>query len=372
MTQKISKERARSILSGGSEPQINSAIEAEDMDLAIEKCLYWYRQNFKPTESKSWVIKYLRDETRTDDALLIGRAEKSRLRLVAPYCRMASRGFPFTDKHKALIEKHLGELLDHARSVAVAIPTERISVQDRVVAKADVLLSDLEPVIDEATESVLQGKRKENALIEWISRSDLNRPLAVIVRDRLTRTLDEMLSAQNGTDPDLVEGYSHFKKSALKSMVDTLNAAVQNLNDRIGILKSSKKPRKQKRKSAESQIKRLKFLQRSDEFCVDSISAVDIIGAQRLILYNTKNKKATLFVAVEPKSGLAVKGSTIVGFDSAKSFEKTVRNPDEFVKSKNDCRKTFTSAMRYLNGIRTKTSEPTGRVNSNCLILQVQ
>ena len=175
-----------------------------------------------------------------------------------------------------------------------------------------------------------------------------------------------------GTDPDLVEGYSHFKKTALKNMVDTLTSAVQNLNDRIGILKSNKKPRKQKRKSPESQIKRLNFLQRSDAFAIDSVNPVDIIGAQRLIMYNTKNKKAILLIAVEPKSGLAVKGSTVIGFDSAKSFEKTIRNPDEFLKNQNDCRKTVVSAIRYLTGLKTKSSEPTGRVNSNCLILQVQ
>lgn len=372
MTQKISKERARTILSGGSEPQVNATVAKEDIDIAIEKSLYWYRQNFKPTESKGWIVKYLRDHGRTEDAAVVGRAEKSRLRLVAPYCRMVTRGFPFADVHKALIEKNLGELLDHARGVADAIPIERVSVQDRVVAKADVLLSDLEPVIDETTESVLKGKRKDNALLEWISRTELTRPLAVIVRDRLAKTLEEMLLAQAGTDPDLVEGYSHFKKTALKNMVDTLTSAVQNLNDRIGILKSNKKPRKQKRKSPESQIKRLHFLQRSDAFAIDSINPVDIIGAQRLIMYNTKNKKAILLIAVEPKSGLAVKGSTIIGFDSAKSFEKTIRNPDEFLKNQNDCRKTVVTAIRYLTGLKTKSSEPTGRVNSNCLILQVQ
>ena len=41
MTQKISKERARTILSGGSEPQVNTTVAKEDLDIAIEKSLYW-------------------------------------------------------------------------------------------------------------------------------------------------------------------------------------------------------------------------------------------------------------------------------------------------------------------------------------------
>jgi hypothetical protein len=88
-------------------------------------------------------------------------------------------------------------------------------------------------------------------------------------------------------------------------------------------------------------------------------------------VFNTKNNKATVFIAVEPKSGLAVKGSTLVGFDSAKSFEKTVRKPDEFLKNTDGCRKTFTAAVRYLNGVKTKQGEPTGRINKHCLLLQV-
>jgi hypothetical protein len=97
-----------------------------------------------------------------------------------------------------------------------------------------------------------------------------------------------------------------------------------------------------------------------------------IIGSQGLIVFNTKNNKATVFVAQEPKAGLSVKGSTITGFDSAKSYEKTVRKPDEFVKNADGCRKTFSAAVRYLSGVKTKTGEPTGRVNKHCLLLQVQ
>ena len=64
-------------------------------------------------------------------------------------------------------------------------------------------------------------------------------------------------------------------------------------------------------------------------------------------------------------------GSTLTGFDPAKSFEKTVRKPDEFLKNADGCRKTFASAVRYLSGVKTKNSEPTGRINKHCLLLQV-
>lgn len=369
MSRKISKERARNILSGGAEPQYDPNTKAEDIELATEKSLYWYRQNYKLASAKVWVREYLEQSGRTEDAALVSRAGKEHFRFVSPYCRMAVRGFPFGEKQQELIQKHLVELLDSARANAPVV--ERPSVAERVAAKADATLCLLEPVIDSTMTAVLGGKRKDTSLLDWIKTSDLNRPLAIAVRERLDSVLQEFSAASSGSDPDLKEGYSHFSPKGLKYMIEILGGAIQNLDDRLGVLRASRKPRKRKAQSTEKQIKGLKFLSRSEAFGVDSAKPETIIGAQGLIVFNTKNSKATVFTAVEPKSGLAIKGSTVVGFDTSKSFEKTVRKPDEFVKNADGCRKTYTAAVRYLNGVKTKPSEPTGRINKHCLILQV-
>jgi len=369
MSRKISKERAQNILSGGAEPQYDPNTKAEDLDLAIEKALYWYRQNYRLPAAKPWVREYLQSVGRAEDAEICTRADKSHFRFVSPYCRMAVRGFPIGEKLQGLIDKHLAELLESARKNA---PTEsRPSVQERVAAKADATLCLLEPVIDTTMTAVLGGKRKDTSLLNWIQGSDVNRPLALAVRERLNSVLEEFTAASSGADPDLREGYSHFSPKGLKNMIEILHGAVTNIDDRLGVLRASRKPRKRKPQSAEKQIKGLKFSPRNDGFGVDSVKPEVIIGAQGLIVFNTKNNKATVFIAAEPKSGLAVKGSALVGYDSAKSYEKTVRKPDEFLKNTDGCRKTFAAAVRYLNGVKTKSAEPTGRVNKHCLLLQV-
>ena len=357
-------------MSGGAEPQYDPNTKAEDLDLAIEKALYWYRQNYRLPVGKGWVREYLLSVGRTEDAEVCSRADKTHFRFVSPYCRMAVRGFPLGDKFKSLIDKHLTELLTSANSNT---PTEsRPSVQDRIAAKADAVLCDLEPVIDRVVAAVRSGKRKDASLTDWIEKSDLNRPLIAVIRERLQGLLDEFSAAHSGSDPDLREGYSHFKKTSLKHMIEVLETAISNLDDRLGVLKASRKPRKRKPQTAEKQVKGLKYLGRNDQFGVDSIAPQAIIGAQGLIVFNIKNNKATVFVAAEPKAGLSVKGSTVVGFDENKSCEKTVRKPDEFLKNKDGCRKTFASAVRYLTGVKTKCAVPTGRVNKHCLLLQVQ
>ena len=370
MSRKLSKERAKAILSGGTEPQYDPNTKAEDFDLAVEKALYWYRQNYRLPLAKEWVREYLVSVGRDTDAQLVSRADKSHFRFVSPYCRMVTRGFPLGDKFKTLIEKHLTELIKNA---SANTPTEaKPSVQDRIAAKADSVLCDLEPVIDRVVAAVQGGKRKDSSLSDWLGKSELNRPLVLIVRERLQGLLDEFSAAHSGSDPDLREGYSHFKKISLKHMIEILKSAISNLDDRLGVLKASRKPRKRKPQTAEKQVKALKYLQRNEQFGVDSITPQAIIGSQGLIVFNIKNNKATVFVAAEPKAGLSVKGSTVVGFDESKSCEKTVRKPDEFLKNKDGCRKTFASAVRYLTGVKTKCAVPTGRVNKHCLLLQVQ
>ena len=372
MSRKLSNERARSILSGGDEPDFTAIPQDADTDLLLEKSLHWYRQNFNSSAAKKWIVEWLTVEGRDEDAKLVSRASKNSLKMISPYCRCASRGFPLTDKQREFIRKNVGELLDDARKRVPTEPTERVTVQDRIEAKANEMLTTLEPVLDVAIESVMATKKKPNPLMDWIKGADLNKPMATVALHRLEQSYADLKAAHDKTDADLVEGYSYLKPKSLKSLVEYFEEAIRNLNDRLGVLKASRKPRKRKPKSAQAQVKGFKFMARSDAFGVDSVKPSDIIGAQGFVMFNTKNSKATVFVAVEPKTGLSVKGSTVLGFDSSKSFEKTVRKPDEFVKNSGGCRKTFTAAVRYLNGVKTKAGTPTGRVNKHCLILQVQ
>lgn len=375
MTRKISNERARSILAGGSEPQfktISASMTDMESDLILEKAVHWYRENFNQASARKWIEEYLEREGRDEEAQIVYRISKSNLKLMSPYCRCASRGFPLNAKQKEFIKRNLSEILEDAKTRIPAPTKEKVTVQDRIEAKANEILTILEPLLDEMFDLAAANKKKSNILILWIGKADLNKPMAVAVRTRLEELITEVRLAYNKSDADLVEGYAYLTSRGLKSMVDSLEEAIQNLNDRIGVLRASRKPRKRKAKSADKQVGRLKFLGRNDSFGVDSIDPCVIIGSQGLIMFNIKNNKATVFVAVDPKTGLIVKGSTVVGFDSSKSFEKIVRKPEEFLKNEGGCRKTFTSAVRYLNNVKTKTNEPTGRVNKHCLLLQAQ
>jgi hypothetical protein len=372
MNRKLSNDRARSILSGGNEPEFTAIPQNADMDILLEKAVYWYRQNFTSSAAKKWIAEWLTDEGREEDAKAVSYASKNSLKMISAYCRCASRGFPMTEKQKEFICKNVNELLNEARRRVPTEPKERITVQDRIEAKANEMLTTLEPVLDFASESVVGTKKKPNPIMDWIRGADLNKPMATMAIHRLQKSYSDLKAAHDKTDKDLVEGYSYLKPKSMKCLIEYFDEAICNLNDRLGVLNASRKPRKCKPKSVQTQIKNLKFMEKSNVFGVDSVKPSDILGTQGFLMFNTKNNKATVFVAAEPKTGLLVKGSTVIGFDSSKSFEKTVRKSEEFVKNTNDCRKTFAVAVRYLNNIKTKSVIPTGRVNKHCLLLQVQ
>jgi hypothetical protein len=96
---------------------------------------------------------------------------------------------------------------------------------------------------------------------------------------------------------------------------------------------------------------------------------VDIVGAEVLWVYNVKNRKIGKYVADSHGGALGVKGTTIIGYDEAKSVQKTLRKPEEQLKqflasSKVDLRK-------FIENIKTTDIKLNGRINPDTILLKV-
>lgn len=369
MSKKISKDRAERILSGGGEPVFKGIVFTTDEEYShiVEKAMMWYRENYKPNSSKQWLSVYLTSVGRKEDASICGRGSKGSIRYVAPYCRMVARGLVLNEQYKKLIDKNIEEVLSSVRKMGQK-QAEVPNIQERIHAKAGYFLADLEGVLDVVHENILKGKKKVHPISDWIKKMEWNRPIILIIRERLARSLTEWKLA--GTDPDLAEGYSYLNKKQLKNLIEEVESADMQLVEIFNEQVSNRKPRKKKKKNPEQLVKGLKYCEKNIEHGIDSKSPCDIIGSQGIIMYNKKNKKVTVFVSQEPKAGLSVKGSTIIGFNPTESFEKAIRKVDDFMKEAKRINCTFASLCKYLSFVKTKSSTPTGRVNLHCVILQ--
>jgi hypothetical protein len=75
-----------------------------------------------------------------------------------------------------------------------------------------------------------------------------------------------------------------------------------------------------------------------------------------------------MYVASSPE-GLSVRGSTIVGFDEAKSINKTMRKPEQIIPSVVQSGKL--ALKKVWEGIKTAESPLTGRINKETILLRV-
>ena len=368
MTNKSSKkEKYARILAGGYEPTLKGKVFAsnEDQYSEVEKAMYWYRQNYKFPRAKEWIVAYLTEKGRTSDAEMCVRGGKSEIKSIAPYCRLLSRGWIPDAAYTALVEKGIAELLATCKS---ATTTTEVSIQDRIQAKADVLLCEFEPILDCLYESAISNKKKNCGLVDWIKKTDWSRPIVTIVTNRIEKSLVDLRLAQSKKDPQLSEGYSYLKPSGIKKIIAELESAKQEFGSCLTTIISNRKPRKQKIKSPEQLVKSLKYCEKSMEYGIDSCDPCTIIGCQSLLIFNTKNKKATLMIALDPVKGLIVKGSTIIGFSVDKSKEKIVRKPADLIKQSQKIKNS--NIGEYLDSLKTKSTVPSGRINKHCILMK--
>tara|TARA_R110000868_G_scaffold404048_1_gene681842 strand:+ start:59 stop:1360 length:1302 start_codon:yes stop_codon:yes gene_type:complete len=175
----------------------------------------------------------------------------------------------------------------------------------------------------------------------------------------------------------LKEGYAHLKKADIKIFVTAIEGLLQALDFVIESAKATRAPRKPKPKSADKVVEKLKYLKLDDKYKLASINPVDIVGAAEVWVFNIKTRKLGKYVAnnIDPTgmgrngSGLQVKGTTIIGFNEELSIQKTLRKPEEQLKTFKAAGKV---ALRtFLENIPTTDTKLNGRCNIDTILLKV-
>ena len=177
------------------------------------------------------------------------------------------------------------------------------------------------------------------------------------ISDHFQRLLDEVNCVLENKDPDLSEGWSYLNSTKIKRLQGYLETIVDEFRV-AGTIK-----RRKKKISPEKLVKSLKYLSEFDD--IHSVDPTGIIGAKEVLLYNTKQKKISLYTS---DTGLSVKGSTLQNHNSG-IVKNCGRKDTKWLKMLSGC-----PAMRMrneINTLRAKEQEPTGRVNKDTLILRI-
>ena len=192
---------------------------------------------------------------------------------------------------------------------------------------------------------------------------------ARIIKDFYARDLAELEELASGNaDEQLKEGYKHRSRKQIKNFIQFLTEVQTACTMLMQEAKVNKKPRAKKPTDTSKVVAKLKFMKTNEPLKLVSVNPVDIIGAGELWVYNTKSRKLGKYVASEFNT-LGVKGTTITGFDEAKSICKTLRKPEEKLKEFKAAGKI--ALRKFLDEINATDTMMNGRLNEETILLKV-
>ena len=179
--------------------------------------------------------------------------------------------------------------------------------------------------------------------------------------------LKKLSQSEQDDYEQLIEGYSHLSKTHVKKYLSALEKIVNTCDMIIQQGKETRKPRKQKVKTAKDLTIKLKYKINDPKYNLASINPQKVIGAKELWVFNTKTRKIGKYVA-EDNSTFSIKGTTLQFFDKEKSTQRTLRKPNEQLKTFNEQGKV--GLRTYLENIKTMETKLSGRFNADIIILK--
>lgn len=179
----------------------------------------------------------------------------------------------------------------------------------------------------------------------------------------------ELIELASGkADEQLREAYSRYPRKHIRKLIEFYELVKASCEQIAAEAKVLRKPRAKKVKSAEELTKKLKFKLSDDKLGISSAHPASIIGAQGVVVYNTKNRKIGMYVS-KSSNGLSVKGSSIIDF-TEKSYQKTLRKPDVQLREFKE-QNTQKRVETWLSKIKATETKLNGRINGEIIILKV-
>jgi hypothetical protein len=344
----------------GSEPKF--AVELSQLDLM--KTLSWYSQNKDTKDAHKWATEYFKKKLKLDVSSII-KGYPSTFGFV---CRIVLNGGQLCIKDQVWFDDMIKSIklkLDEPIDIEEKPKATVINIQERIRAKADECIAELEGQLDDIIASSFSANSQPYAVFHTLNIKDAQTKYIVEWAKSKRVEFDEVL---NTDDKELKEAYSNFTKPQLKKMVAYFDQVIVDCQRISGESTKSRKPRKRKAKSPEQLVAKMNFMPEFKELKLTSIKPTDIIGVMSLWVYNTKTRKLGVYHA-DDAGGLSVKGSTILNFNESKSIQKKLRKPEQLIPEVLNGGKVF--LRNVMDSIRAVDSKLSGRVNADTILLKV-
>ena len=364
----------------GSEPVWDTerarGMDDETFDNHLRKSFYYYNYYFTQKDTKKYVVEWMKNshEFTREEIRAFERSPDRSVPMTVHSLIMAHRaGMPLRERHIAFIDLEIERAItrgdvEPVEEVATEEKPKAVvpTIQDRLNEKTSETIGELEGHYDEVIKNHKYTFKPYDFLTaNNVPQSQLSKYEAVF-----QARFAELALAFEKTDEQLSEGYGHYRAADYKRIMAFIDQILNDIIQYRGVKKATKKVRAPKSVSKEKIVAKLKYAREDKSMRLVSINPVDIIGAQELWVYNTKTRKLGKYIADSLKGPLNVKGTTIIGYDEAKSITKTLRKPEE--KLKEFARATKVELRKFLEAIKATETRLNGRINTETVLLRVQ
>jgi hypothetical protein len=363
----------------GSEPVWDTEraekFDNETFDHCLRKSFYYYNYYYSQKDCKKHVVEWMQAQptvfTKRDISAFIRSPDRS-LSMTACSLIMAHRvGMPFRGRHIEFITDCINKSIELAEPEVVETAEEKPkayvpTIQDRLNEKTSETIGELEGHYDEVIKSKdYKFKTYDFLVANNVPQSQLSKYVEVY-----QKRFDELKLAYEKADEQVVEGYKHYKAADFKRIFVFLDSILNDIEQYRGVKKATKKLRAPRAVSKEKVVAKLKYAKEDKALKIISINPVDILGANELWIYNSKTRKLGKYVADSLQGPLRVKGTSIEGYDEAKSVCKTLRKPIDQLKEFAKAGKI--QLRKFLDEIKATETKLNGRINADIVLLKTQ
>ncbi len=356
----------------GTEPSWTNQEEINNLKIAEIRALNWYNYFCDSKQAKTFVVEYMASIGRPKEEIsLVSSSDASIPVQLGWVARMMCMGYEPSDTFKNFFVKEFKTVIETAKKtkktkapVVATTTAPVVSIQDRIREKASDEVGEIEGLVDEF---IAGGCKFAPDMESYLKGKELSAVVQKKMCEVFIKRSKEFEDAMNTSDADIKEGYSNFSKVQLRKIKEFYDAIVTETN-RGAEKKPTRKTRKVKEKPASVIAAKVQYMKDFAELNLKSVLPEKIVGANQVWLYNTKTKLLGMYNADNAK-GLTIKGTTIQNFNTETSIGKRLRKPEVTVKQVLDGGKIV--LKKLLDGLTTKPSELTGRINSDTIVVRV-
>lgn len=350
-----------------------------DSSRGFEGIKYYFHYELDKKDVMACIKDYIKKNYSKDDAKAALAHPEYKYSMFSHYAATAfliEKGYEFDEKtsvYPPALKKYCDSLVEDGKAILAEKALEQtvtanvvvLSPQQRLANKvAETIMVDL----DELEDAWISGEKAEIELYELMKKHELKGAAVPFIMPVLEGWLLDYSDAYNKTCEQAVEGYSHLTRRELKRRITTIEKMIADLESFKAAQKAQRAPRVKKPKAADKQVAKVKYKKEDNEFKLASISPIQIVGANKLYVFNTKYKQLTIY-STDAVNGFEISGTTIKNFYPDDSIKITLRKPADVLPDV--LKKSPNQINKIIQSLTTKPSVPNGRLNEDTILLRV-